>query len=134
MRVLLPDRLHEEGEPLFAAGAHYRSSILFVRAAEGGGVKFVYENYATCVVESEVVQPAREGNVIEIELPVFAPEKFGREATGDVLVRVDGREVMRTRQVCFEFGWGDEAIGANPFGTTCGPQFRGWLQDVQWVR
>jgi hypothetical protein len=133
MRVLLPDRLHEEGEPLFAAGAHYRSSILFVRAAEGGGVKFVYENYATCVVESEVVQPAREGNVIEIELPAFAPEKFGREATGDVLVRVDGREVMRTRQVCFEFGWGDEAIGANPFGTTCGPQFRGWLQDVQWV-
>ena len=133
MRVILPNKLHEEGEPLFAVGAHFRSSIVFVRAVEGG-VKFVYENYANCLIESELVRPSPEGNTIEIELPAFDPEKFGREATGDVRVRVDGREVLRTRQVCFEFGWGSEAIGLNPFGTTCSPAFRGWLLDVQWVR
>jgi hypothetical protein len=133
MRVVVPDRLHEEGEPLFAVGAHYRSSILFVRAAEGG-VKFVYENHATCVVESALVQPSQEGNTLELELPAFRPDAFGREATGDVIVRVDGREVLRTRQVCYDFYPGKEAIGFNPFGTACAPQFRGWLLDVQWVR
>jgi hypothetical protein len=133
MRVVLPDPLHEEGEPLFAVGAHYRSSILFVRQV-AGGVKLVYENYATCIVESEIVQPSPDGNTIEIELPAFDPERFGKEKIGDVVVRVDGPEVLRTQQVCFEFPWGDEAIGSNPFGTTCGPRFRGWLLDVRWVR
>jgi hypothetical protein len=131
--VLLPNRLDDEGDPIFAVGAHYRSSILFVRTAPGG-VKFVYENYALALVESELVQPSPEGNTLEIELPACHPDRFGREATGDVVVRVDGREVMRTRQVCFEFSWGNEAIGVNPFGTTCGARFRGWLLDVQWVR
>jgi hypothetical protein len=133
MRVIVPDRLHEEGEPLFSAGAHYRSSILFVRAVEGG-VKFYYENYATCLVESELVRPSPAGHTLEIELPACGPERFGKEATGDVVMRVDGREVMRSRQVCYEFFPGNEEIGRNPFGTTCGPEFRGWLLDVQWVR
>lgn len=134
LRVFFADRLHEEGEPLFAVGAHYRSSILFVRAAPGGGVKFVYENHGVGVVESDVVYPSPEGHTVEIELPAFHPERFGEEATGDVLVRADGVQVLHGRQVCFGFAAGSEAIGLNPFGTTCGPVFRGWLLAAEWQR
>ena len=36
MRIVLPPAMRPEGEPVFAAGAHYRSNILFVEPAPGG--------------------------------------------------------------------------------------------------
>ena len=27
---------------------------------------------------------------------------------------------------------GEEQIGRNPFGTTCAPEFRGWIYDARW--
>lgn len=131
LRVVLPWKLHDDGEPLFAGGAHFRSSIVFVRAAEGG-VKFVYENYAGATIESELVRRAPDGHAVEIELPTFRPEAYGEEHTGPVVIRVDGREVLRTRQVAYPFAWGDEVIGGNPFGTTCAAAFRGWILDAKW--
>jgi len=56
------------------------------------------------------------------------------EATGEVIVRLDGKEVMRTWQVAYPFPWGHERIGENPFGTTCAVRFRGWITDARWVR
>jgi hypothetical protein len=131
MRVVLPSPLQEAGEPLFAGGAHYRSSIVFVRPAPGG-VKFVYENYGGATVESDLITPSASGHFVELELPTFRPHAFGEEHTGDVVVRVDGREVLRTHQVAYPFAWGDEAIGWNPFGTTCALAFRGWILDARW--
>ena len=131
MRVVLPPRLQATGEPLFAGGAHYRSSIVFVRAVEGG-VKFVYENYGGETVESQVLTPNPAGHAVELELPTFRPEAYGEEHTGDVIIRVDGHEVVRTVQVAYPFAWGNEAIGRNPFGTTCASAFRGWILDAKW--
>jgi hypothetical protein len=131
MRVVLPPRLQEKGEPLFACGAHYQSSIVFVREAEGG-VKFVYDNYGGDSIESSLVVPHPAGNVLELELPNFRPDAFGYERKGEVIIRVDGREILRTVQVAYSFAWGDEAIGRNPFGTTCAAAFRGWILDARW--
>jgi hypothetical protein len=71
---------------------------------------------------------------VEIEMASFLPDAYGIEATGDVVVRLDGREMMRTRQVAYPFPWGDERIGHNPFGTTCAAYFRGWIYDARWMR
>ncbi len=132
MRVMFPDSLHEKGEPIFAAGAHYRSSIVFVEAVAEGGLRFSFENYSLPRVHSPVFHPRPEGHVLELEMASFRPDAFGVEATGDVVIRLDGQEMMRTRQVAYPFPWGHEHIGHNPFGTTCGPEFRGWIYDARW--
>jgi hypothetical protein len=49
-------------------------------------------------------------------------------------VRVDGREVLRSRQVAYPFARGTEQIGRNMFGTTCGTHFRGWILEARWVQ
>ena len=131
MRIVLPTPLQGAGEPLFACGAHYRSSIVFVRAAPGG-VKFVYENFGGETVESVLVPLAPGGHRVELELPNFRPEAFGEEHTGPVVVRVEGREILRSWQVAYPSPWGDEAYGRNPFGTTCANEFRGWMLDAKW--
>ena len=130
-RLVLPPRLDPRGEPLFATGAHYRSSIVFVRPADGG-VRFVYENYGGATVESEVIAASEAGHEVELQLPSFRPEAFGDERTGDVVVRIDGREVIRTVQVAYPSPWGDEAYGRNPFGTTCAAELRGWMLGTRW--
>ena len=78
-------------------------------------------------------RPNPRGNIVELEMASFDPDAFGIEATGDVVVRVDGREMMRTRQVAYPSPWGDERIGSNPFGTTCAMEFRGWILDAEWI-
>lgn len=131
MRIVFPDVLHEKGEPIFSAGAHYRSSIVFVEAVKDG-LRFSFENYTIPRVHSPVFQPRPEGHVLELEMASFRPDAYGHEATGDVVIRLDGKEMMRTRQVAYPFPWGDERIGKNPFGTTCSGTFRGWIYDVRW--
>ncbi len=133
MEVWPAPGMDELGEPLFAVGAHYRSTIVVMREVEGG-YRFNYDNYGVSITQSELVPKKAGGYVVELELPNFRPEKYGVEHTGDVVIRVDGREVLRTRQVAFEFPWGAESIASNPFGTTCGPEFRGWVREVRFVR
>ena len=133
MRIVFPPTLLEKGEPIFAAGAHYRSSIVFVQPA-GGGIKIVFENYSLPRIETEVIRPNPAGHLLELEMASFDPAAYGVEATGEVIVRLDGKEVMRTWQVAYPFPWGHERIGENPFGTTCAVRFRGWITDARWVR
>lgn len=133
MRIVFPPKLSEQGEPIFAAGAHYRSSIVFVQPAPGG-IQIVFENYTFPRIESEVIPPNPSGHILELEMASFDPAAYGVEATGDVVVRLDGKEVMRTWQVAYPFPWGHERIGENPFGTTCAPSFRGWITDARWIR
>lgn len=134
MRIVMPDELDANGEPLFAVGAHYGSDIIFVRPANGG-FKLVFEHYGTPQVESAVQRLQGRQCTIELILPSCrrGEEAFGAYASGDVVARIDGTEVLRTRQACFGFPPGSETIGRNPFGTTCGPTFRGWIRDAAWV-
>jgi hypothetical protein len=124
--------LEELGEPLLAVGARYRSSMVPRREVPGGD-RFNHDNYDMANVESAVVPPSPPGYLVEIQRLNFRPGQFRVEHTGDVVIRADGREVLRTRQVAFEFPWGAEAIGRNPFGTTCAAEFRCWLLDVRFV-
>ncbi|MDO8541973.1 MAG: hypothetical protein Q7S40_16165 [Opitutaceae bacterium] len=134
LRVIFPSELRAEGEPLFVCGeGRYHSNILFVEPAEGG-LRFVFEDYGRPRVNSGVVRPNPGGHRIEFELPSFRPEAYGWEETGDIVVRVDGQEVLRSTQVGRPFPWGAEQIGRNVFGTTCGAYFRGWIFDAKWVR
>jgi hypothetical protein len=134
MTVVWPDVLAPTGEPLFASGLHYGSDIVFARPA-GGGFKLVFEHHGAPPVESAVLPRTPGPARVEIRLPSCerGEESFGRYASGDVIVRLDGAEVVRTRQACTGFEPGSEAIGRNPFGTTCAPEFRGWILDAQWL-
>jgi hypothetical protein len=132
LRVLFPEVLQEKGEPIFAVGAHYRSSIIFVETA-AGGIRFVFENYGTNRVESPVFRPDPRGHLVELETPSFHHDPYGEEATGDVVIRLDGQELLRTRQVTYPSPPGAEQIGRNGFGTTCAAEFRGWIYEARWM-
>ncbi|MFM9030590.1 MAG: hypothetical protein ACKOTF_07900, partial [Opitutaceae bacterium] len=133
MRVVLPSVMRPEGEPIFAAGAHYRSNILFVEPAPGG-VKFTFERYTIPRVSSPVIAVNPRGHEIEFSLPSFNPAAYGHEADGEAVLRIDGVEVFRTKTIGYEFPWGQERLGNNPFGHTTGEHLRGWLLDVRWTR
>lgn len=133
LRLRFPDQLAAEGEPLYAAGALYGSDIVFVRPA-GGGVKFVFEKYGQPQVESEPIALASGDQIVELDLPSFNAASFGSDAIGDVVIRLNGAEVLRTRQYTYAFPAGSEAIGRNPFYTTCAAEFRGWVLDAKWVK
>jgi hypothetical protein len=133
MRVVLPGTMRPEGEPIFASGAHYRSNILFVEPAPGG-VKFTYERYTIPRVSSPVIPVKPGGHELEFVLPSFNAAAYGHEASGEAVLRIDGVEVFRTPTVGYEFPWGQERLGINPFGHTTGEHFRGWLLDVRWTR
>jgi hypothetical protein len=133
LELILPDAVRPEGEPLLALGAHYASDILWVRPAPGG-VRFVFTHHGAPPVESLVVLAAAGLRVVEIESPSFWREgkELGLSSTGDVIVRLDGQEIIRARQTTADFFPGTERIGRNPFGTDCGPEFRGWILNAEW--
>lgn len=133
LRVRFPDRLAPEGEPLYAAGVLYGSDIIHVRNGTVG-VKFIFEKWAATPVESQEVALLPGEQVIELDMPSFDPATHGLAATGDVIIRVNGAEVLRTRQTCHALPPGSESIGRNPFDTTCASEFRGWILDAQWVK
>ena len=135
LRAVLAAPLAPEGEPLFATGALYGSDIVFVRDAGEGAVKFVFDHFNSPPRESAPVRlaPGVE-HTIELTVPSCpADATFSGAATGEVTVRVDGREVLRAASACFGFAAGEEAVGRNPFGTTCAREFRGWLLEARWT-
>ncbi len=134
LTIVVPDALAPEGEPLFAAGAHYQSDMVFVRATPGGFV-FVFDHYGSPQIVSAVLPLSAPSRVVEIDLPSCAPgeKNFGEAKSGEVVIWSDGREVLRSRQACHAFVPGTELVGRNLFGTTCAPEFRGWLLDARWV-
>jgi hypothetical protein len=133
LRVVLPRPLSPAGEPLFSAGVHYGSDMLFVRPV-AGGFKIVFEHFGAQQIESAVLPHTSGTHDIELVLASFGDAKkdFGF-ATGEVIVRLDGVEILRGRYPCYTFPEGNEKIGRNPFGTTCGPRFRGWIVSAEWV-
>lgn len=133
MRLILPHRIQREGEPLFASGAHYESSILYVRE-DGEGVKFVAQNYAHNPVESRPVPRRPGGYELELILPACRPESFGERRKGEIIVRVDGEVVLQVVDMWFGFHPGEEQYGMNAFGTNSAADFRGWMRDVRWAR
>jgi hypothetical protein len=133
MRIHFPDGMRGEGEPLFSSGSKRRSSILYVRPDEGG-VRIGYQSHPHPRVESAVIRPERTGHVVELEMPSFRPDAYGWEGTGEVVVRLDGAEILRSTQVAHPFAWSSEQIGRNFFGWTCGPHFRGWIREAKWLQ
>ena len=134
LRLVLPENLAPEGEPMFAVGARYGSDIIFLREAGEGDVQFCFEHFGAPLLEGKKVRRAElaEG-AVEVELPSFNRAAFGAAATGDAIVRVGGAEVLRGRCDCVAFAPGNEAVGRNPFDTTCAREFRGWLSEAKWV-
>jgi hypothetical protein len=133
LRVILPDVLARGGEPLFGAGARHGSDMLIVRRS-GEGAVFVFEHFGFTPLESAPFEltPWRE-HMIELVLPSFRPEAFGEPATGEVRVALNGVEILRAESACHPFPPGTESIGRNPFGTSCAPEFRGWILEAKWV-
>ena len=134
MKLMLPSQLAARGEPLLAAGAMYGSDMVFVREAGDGRLKFVFEHIGSPEQASQplALDRAREHEV-EIAFPSLADESFGHNGTGEVWVRVNGAEALRVKSAVYDFPPGHPALGRNPFGTTCAPEFRGWINEARWI-
>ena len=134
LRAMLARPLDPRGEPLFAAGLLYGSDIVFVREAGNGAVKLSFDHFEVSRHESKPLELAPgKVHTIEIIMPsCHAGDAFGRAATGEIRMRVEGVEVLRATSACHRFTPGSESVGANPFGTTCAPAFRGWIMEAAW--
>jgi hypothetical protein len=134
LRVILPERLAPEGEPLFAAGALYGSDLIVVRDAGDDAVTLHFEHFGAPPVATPRLQlpPGRE-HTIEITLPSCSSRGFSNAANGDVILQVNGEVALRTRSDCHAFAGGSEAIGRNPFGMSSTREFRGWILEARWV-
>ena len=133
LRVHFPDQILQPGEPLVTAGAHFQYNFLFVEPAPGG-IKLAFDTFGQPRVTSAVFRPSPGGHWLELDLPAFRPDAYGQGGVGDVVVRLDGREVIRSRQPVWHFPEGWEALGDNPFGAVCRDVFRGWVLQARWVR
>jgi hypothetical protein len=134
LRVILPERLAPEGEPLFAAGALYASDLLVLRDAGNGAVTVNFEHFGTPASVSDAIPLAHgQEHTIDLLLPSASPSNFGAATKGEVVVRVNGREVIRVHSDCHPFGAGTETIGRNPFGMSSTREFRGWILEASWV-
>ena len=134
LRVILPEPLAPEGEPLFATGALYGSDILLLRDAGNGAVTVSFEHFGAPAIMSAPIPlvPGRE-HTIELVLPSASPANFCASTKGDVVVRLNGQEVLRALSETQPFGAGSETIGRNPFGMSSTREFRGWILEARWV-
>jgi len=134
LRVILPDPLAPEGEPLFATGVLYGSDLVVVRDAGAGAVVFHFEHHgAPALVTMPLRLDPRLEHRIEITLPSCTTGAYSSSARGEVILRVNGGEVLRGRSECNAFGAGSELIGRNPFDIGSARDFRGWILDARWV-
>ena len=116
-----------------AAGALYGSDMVYLREADNGAIRILFEHFGPAPLESApfTLDRTRE-HVFEIEWASFAPDRFGAATEGEVVVRVNGEDALRTRSAFHDFPDEHPALGRNPFGTTCAPQFRGWVVEAAW--
>ena len=135
LRVILPQPIAPEGEPLFAAGVLYGSDLVVVRDAGEGAVTFGFEHFGSSPIVTKPLRLAAGAeHLIEVTLPSCrAGESFGSAAKGEVILRVNGNEVLRQQSDCHGFWSGREGIGTNPFRTGSASTFRGWILEAAWV-
>jgi hypothetical protein len=131
--VHFPDQILPDGEPLVTAGAHFQYNFLFAEPAPEG-VKLAFDTFGQPRVTSAGFRPSPGGHWLELDLPAFRPDAYGQGGVGDVVVRLDGREVIRSRQPVWHFPEGWEALGENPYGAVCRDVFRGWVLQARWIR
>jgi hypothetical protein len=135
LEVMLPTPLAPEGEPLFAAGALYASDLVAVRDAGAGAVIFQFAHHGAPPLTTRPLRlDPRAEHRIEITLPSCASRIFSNAARGEVILRVNGEEVLRGGTAeCSAFGAGSESIGRNPFGMGSTREFRGWIVEARWI-
>ena len=134
LRVILPTPLAAAGEPLLSSGPMYASDLVAVGHASDGLVFLKFEHHGTPPLTTKPLRlaPGVEHR-IEIVLPSCASRIFSNAARGEVILRVNGEEVLRGTAECSAFGAGSENIGRNPFGLGSIRGFRGWILDARWV-
>jgi hypothetical protein len=133
LRVRFAFELDPRGEPLFAAGDLYGSDLVLVREAANGALQLCFEHFGSPLqLTPPLALDRRQEHVLEIRLPTFARGKLGERAAGEILVRVNGATALREPTDTHGFPADSARIGRNPFGTTCGPDFRGWIVDAAW--
>jgi hypothetical protein len=136
LRLVLPKELSSPGEPLVSLRARGAGDLLGVRADAGGRVRFLFDHWGAPLVESAPVamKPGRV-YVVDIELPSLASATYGQLGRGELLVHLDGRQVLRATTECAGFQEQGFDIGRNPLGgTTFGASFTGTLLEWRWLK
>lgn len=116
-----------------ALGTHDRATLVVVRPRDGG-VVIAVEVPPALRLESPVLAVGGGRHAMEVLLPGFRPGEFGAAATGDVVVRWDGREILRGAHAAAAFAPESLRLGENPFGTVCEGEFSGWIAAARWER
>lgn len=144
--VTLPaKRVIGRSEPLLVTGQAGAGEVVFIKYTDGGHVQIGYDKWS---VGGPVSAPmaVREGQKLEIEMslgalygagvfPVTAVEKEALQRLKEtVLVRVDGRVVLRHAGASFPAGPEQIRVGVNGIGaSSCAEKFSGEIVRTEFV-
>lgn len=144
--VTLPEkRVIGRSEPLLVTGQTGAGEVVFVKYTDAGQVQIGYDKWS---VGGPVSAPfaVREGQVLEIEISLGALYGAGvfpaatveaealRRLRETVLVRVDGRVVLRHAGESFPAGREQIRVGVNGIGaSSCAEKFSGEIKRVEYL-
>jgi len=144
--VQLPaERTVGRSEPLLVTGQTGAAEVVYLKYTDAGHVQVGYDKWGVGGQLSAPL-PARDGQRLEIELSVgslygagvFAAETVDaatlRSLRGTVLVRVDGRVVLRQASASFPADPEQIRVGVNVVGaSSCAEKFTGEIVQMEFL-
>lgn len=136
LRVIMPKGVKNAWIPLLCTGHTGAADTLSIDYMSRDEIQFRFDHWAAPLVMGPPV-PVDEnvGHDLEITYPSFAPAHFGQPAHGDVVVRLDGKEVLRTTADTYGFVPNEFYLGENHARSTLDDYyFRGAFIQRDWVQ
>jgi len=136
MRLCLPDLPAGMAEPLLVLGRTNAADVLALRHVGGERWQLIFDHWAHPLREGPIVALNRGGwHEFRISVPSCRFDAFGRETAGEVVVCVNGGEMLRVTSSLYAFGRNEVDMGRNKIGaTTCRPNYSGWILQTEWSR
>lgn len=143
--TLSSQRAIGRSEPLLVTGQTGAADIIYLHYPDAGHVRIGYDKWGLGGAMSAPIA-VQEGRPLEIEVSlgalygagVFPVETVGSDALkrlrATVLVRVDGRMVLRQLSESFPAGPAQIYVGLNPIGaSTCAEVFSGKIERIEFL-
>jgi hypothetical protein len=135
LRVVLPPGVKGAWQPLLTVGHTGATDALSIAYIDESAIQLRFEHRgAPLLLGRRIDLDANPGHDLEIELPSFAAESFGRAANGEIVVRWDGIEALRGPTGAFGFTPEELVCGERPADSTMTePRFAGAIASREWL-
>jgi hypothetical protein len=136
VRVWIPREVPAQADPVLVVGKRGAGDMIGFKRQSADTARFVFDHWGAPLVESPIVrlEPERV-HVIDINMPSLLQKTFGQASAGELVVHLNGEEVLRATGPFAPFLEQGFDVGKNPLGgTTFGLSVDGAIVDWAWVK